>query len=119
MALIAGFNEPVAVAVRAAANDADVVRPDHDRANLWAAGTRSDAGPVARQIEPRIGNAEHATHIGAAPGAAVAGVMPAVKRSLVNRRLGGVMMVRGQSRRVQTRQCHRRDKQTTHTDLRS
>ena len=43
-----------------------------------SAGAGADARPVARQIEPRIGHAEHATHIGAAPGATVAGIMPAV-----------------------------------------
>ena len=64
--------------------------------------------PVARQIEPWIAGTEHATHIGAAPRAAVAGVMPAV-----GGRLEGVMLIiamRRQRRRIQTGKRNRRDK---------
>src|SRR5690348_11784005 len=77
-AVIAGFDEPFAVAVWPAAYDADMMRPYHHCADLRSAGTGADARPVARQIEPRIGHAEHVAHIGAAPGATVAGIMPAV-----------------------------------------
>ena len=98
MPVVTRFDEPFPRAVRATANDADMMGPHHDRADLRPASIRTDARPIARQIEPWIGGAEHVPHIGAAPRAAVAGVMPAVDRRL---RAVMIIMMRRQRRRIQ------------------
>ena len=114
IAVVAGFDEPLAAAVRSTADDADVVRPYDDRANLWPASIRTLPGPIARQIEAGIGNAEDVAHIGATPRSSMSMAVRHGSRVPI--------MMRGLSVMSRRRQSHgskrkRRDKQSKHRDL--
>src|SRR6185437_7636679 len=89
IAVVAGFDEPLAAAVRAAADHADMMGPHDDRADLRPAGAGALPGPVAGQIETRVGDAEDMAHVGAAPRPAMTVTMAMAVRQ---RRYALIMM---------------------------
>jgi hypothetical protein len=108
VAVIAGFNEPLAVTIRSAADDADVVGPHHHRADVRAAGAGTLFGPIAGQIESRISDAKDVSHINAAPCPAMAITAPQAGDLPMMQGTGLPMMMRGLAVMCRRGQSHER-----------